>query len=254
MTGVGPTVGCTARRRRRAVVRRRDRVGADHPGVWLPFRVDDFVDAVPRRVWSWRVAGVPATEHSVIMKAPPPPGRDERALVGDRLSRVVAIALRNIRRRAGPGWGLLRSAPQASVSLGPATSLTRRSCCAAGRGGRPGSPPVSCRSSRSGEQRPAGVELAGRRRTGRRRARAPSPAGPRRSARPRAPAPPRRCAPRPRAAAPTRAPWERPHSPTGPGCSARTAGTSSSDRTTATAYPRSVRLAARATTPGEVWS
>lgn len=53
---------------------------------------------------------------------------------------------------------------------------------------------------------------------------------------------------------PTRVPWETPQNPTGPGCSASTTGTSSSERTTATVYPLLVRRVARATTPGEVWS
>jgi hypothetical protein len=51
------------------------------PGLWLPFRVDEWVDAGPRRVWSCRV------EMSVPWWAP--------AYLG-----VVALALRNIRRRA----------------------------------------------------------------------------------------------------------------------------------------------------------
>ena len=34
-------------------------------GVWLPFRIDEWHDAGPRMSWSWRVAGVHATEHSV---------------------------------------------------------------------------------------------------------------------------------------------------------------------------------------------
>src|SRR3954454_2062175 len=53
---------------------------------------------------------------------------------------------------------------------------------------------------------------------------------------------------------PTRAPWDKPQNPTGPTCSASRPGTVSSERTTATAYLRSVRWAARATTPGDVWS
>ena len=35
-------------------------------GLWLPFRIDQWDDAGPRRCWSWRVAGVHATEHSVV--------------------------------------------------------------------------------------------------------------------------------------------------------------------------------------------
>ena len=34
-------------------------------GLWLPFRVDRWEDTGPRRTWSWRVAGVPATSHTV---------------------------------------------------------------------------------------------------------------------------------------------------------------------------------------------
>ncbi len=71
------------------------------PGLWLPFRVDQFVDAGPRRVWSWRVAGVPATEHSVTMKAPSR-CRVEMSVPwwATAYLGVVAVALRNIRRRA----------------------------------------------------------------------------------------------------------------------------------------------------------
>ena len=35
-------------------------------GIWLPFRVERWNDAGPRRSWSWRVAGLPATEHWVV--------------------------------------------------------------------------------------------------------------------------------------------------------------------------------------------
>jgi Polyketide cyclase / dehydrase and lipid transport len=71
------------------------------PGIWLPFRVDEWTEAGPRRVWSWRVAGVPATEHWVTTTGP------SSCRVGMSVPwwapaylGVVAIALRNIRRRA----------------------------------------------------------------------------------------------------------------------------------------------------------
>lgn len=34
-------------------------------GLWLPFRTDQWQDTGSRRSWSWRVAGVPATSHTV---------------------------------------------------------------------------------------------------------------------------------------------------------------------------------------------
>ena len=39
-------------------------------GLWLPFEVDVWDDVGPRRTWSWRVAGVPATAHSVVTTSP----------------------------------------------------------------------------------------------------------------------------------------------------------------------------------------
>jgi hypothetical protein len=39
-------------------------------GFWLPFRVECWRDDGPLRSWSWRVAGVPATEHVVINQGP----------------------------------------------------------------------------------------------------------------------------------------------------------------------------------------
>jgi hypothetical protein len=39
-------------------------------GLWLPFRVECWRDDGPLMSWSWRVAGVPATEHSVISRGP----------------------------------------------------------------------------------------------------------------------------------------------------------------------------------------
>jgi hypothetical protein len=70
-------------------------------GVWLPFRVDDWVDDGPRRSWSWRVGGVPATEHAVIAQGP------DRCRIEMQVPwwapaylAVVALALTRIRRRA----------------------------------------------------------------------------------------------------------------------------------------------------------
>lgn len=37
-------------------------------GVWLPFEVENWVDDGPVWSWSWRVAGVSATEHAVISR------------------------------------------------------------------------------------------------------------------------------------------------------------------------------------------
>jgi hypothetical protein len=37
-------------------------------GLWLPFRVHEWQDQDPRRSWSWRVGGVPATSHTVISR------------------------------------------------------------------------------------------------------------------------------------------------------------------------------------------
>lgn len=71
------------------------------PGLWLRFAVDRWEDAGPTRTWSWRVAGVPATEHAVLTRGP------DRCRVEMSVPwwatvylGVVAIALRNIRRRA----------------------------------------------------------------------------------------------------------------------------------------------------------
>ncbi len=74
------------------------------PGLWLPFRVEEFVDAGPERVWSWRVAGVPATDHSVVMSTPSS-CRVEMSVPwwAPAYLGVVALALRNIRRRAEAG-------------------------------------------------------------------------------------------------------------------------------------------------------
>lgn len=34
-------------------------------GVWLPFAVETWDEGGPARSWSWRVGGVPATDHAV---------------------------------------------------------------------------------------------------------------------------------------------------------------------------------------------
>ena len=39
-------------------------------GLWLPFRVECWRDDGPLRSWSWRVAGLTATEHVVIDRGP----------------------------------------------------------------------------------------------------------------------------------------------------------------------------------------
>jgi hypothetical protein len=70
-------------------------------GVWLPFRVDRWSDDGQWRSWSWRVAGVPATEHTVVTTGP------SRCRVSMSVPwwapgylGVVAVALTRIRRRA----------------------------------------------------------------------------------------------------------------------------------------------------------
>lgn len=69
-------------------------------GVWLPFRVDHWQDAEPRRSWSWRVAGVPATTHTVVSRGPSA-CRVEVSVpwLAPAYLGVVALALRRIRRR-----------------------------------------------------------------------------------------------------------------------------------------------------------
>ncbi len=71
------------------------------PGLWLTFVVDEWVDAGPRRVWSWSVAGVHATEHSVSARGPTR-CRVEMSVPwwAPAYLGVVALALRNIRRLA----------------------------------------------------------------------------------------------------------------------------------------------------------
>lgn len=39
-------------------------------GGWLPFRIEGWHDEEPIRAWSWRVCGIPATEHFVISRGP----------------------------------------------------------------------------------------------------------------------------------------------------------------------------------------
>jgi hypothetical protein len=70
-------------------------------GVWLPFRVEDWCDDGARWSWSWRVAGVPATEHSVTATGPSR-CRVEMSvpLWAPAYLGVVGVALARIRRRA----------------------------------------------------------------------------------------------------------------------------------------------------------
>jgi Polyketide cyclase / dehydrase and lipid transport len=70
-------------------------------GLWLPFRVEDWHDVGPRSSWSWRVAGVRATEHSVTATGPTR-CRVEMSVPwwASAYLGVVALALRRIRRRA----------------------------------------------------------------------------------------------------------------------------------------------------------
>ena len=75
-------------------------------GPWLPFRVEHWhigdqpVDG-QLRSWSWRVGGVPATEHVVVRRGPSR-CRVEMSTPWWAVSYlgVVAVALRRIRRRA----------------------------------------------------------------------------------------------------------------------------------------------------------
>ncbi|WP_122817916.1 SRPBCC family protein [Nocardioides pantholopis] len=70
-------------------------------GVWLPFRVEHWHDDGPRHAWSWRVAGVPATEHAVT-RTGPDACRVEMAVPwwAPAYLGVVRLALTRIRRRA----------------------------------------------------------------------------------------------------------------------------------------------------------
>jgi hypothetical protein len=70
-------------------------------GLWLPFRVDDWCELGPRHRWSWRVAGVPATEHSVTSTGPLR-CRVEMSVPwwAPAYLSVIALALARVRRRA----------------------------------------------------------------------------------------------------------------------------------------------------------
>jgi hypothetical protein len=69
-------------------------------GVWLPFRVESWQDAGPRLSWSWRVAGVAATEHRVFAQGASR-CRVEMSVpwLAPAYLGVVALALARIRRR-----------------------------------------------------------------------------------------------------------------------------------------------------------
>ena len=70
-------------------------------GLWLPFQVDGWLEGDERSWWSWRVAGVSATEHAVTATGPSQCRLEMTvpwwapAYLG-----VVAPALGRIRRRA----------------------------------------------------------------------------------------------------------------------------------------------------------
>jgi hypothetical protein len=70
-------------------------------GLWLDFEVEHWRDQESRSSWSWRVAGVPATEHTVIARGPSR-CRVEMSVPWWAASYlgVVAVALTRIRRRA----------------------------------------------------------------------------------------------------------------------------------------------------------
>lgn len=70
-------------------------------GAWLPFRVEDWYDDGVRRAWTWRVAGVPATGHTVTSTGPST-CRVEMSVPwwAPAYLGVVAVALPRIRRRA----------------------------------------------------------------------------------------------------------------------------------------------------------
>lgn len=70
-------------------------------GPWLPFEVTSLRDDGPTRSWSWRVAGVHATEHVVIDRGPSA-CRVEMSvpLLGVPYLSVVGVALTRIRRFA----------------------------------------------------------------------------------------------------------------------------------------------------------
>jgi hypothetical protein len=70
-------------------------------GLWLPFRVDGWREDGSRASWSWSVAGVPATEHSVVTTGPAT-CRVEMSVPwwASGYLGVIALALRRIRVRA----------------------------------------------------------------------------------------------------------------------------------------------------------
>jgi hypothetical protein len=70
-------------------------------GFWLPFEVDDWREDARRSSWSWRVAGVPATGHSVVTQGPSL-CRVEMTVPwwAPAYHGVVALALTRLRRRA----------------------------------------------------------------------------------------------------------------------------------------------------------
>ena len=73
-------------------------------GVSLPFEVDGWGENGQRRWWSWRVAGVEATEHSVTVTGPEA-CRLEMSVPwwAPAYLSVIALALRRIRGRAERG-------------------------------------------------------------------------------------------------------------------------------------------------------
>lgn len=70
-------------------------------GPWLRFRIEDWHDDGATRTWSWRVAGVPATGHTVTSTGPAS-CRVEMSVPwwAPAYLGVVALALPRIRRRA----------------------------------------------------------------------------------------------------------------------------------------------------------
>lgn len=79
-------------------------------GLWLPFRVVDWQDQGARRSWSWRVAGVPATTHTVVATGPSR-SRVEMSVpwLAPAYLTVVALALKRIKRRVEAEAGTVRS-------------------------------------------------------------------------------------------------------------------------------------------------
>ncbi|WP_181309613.1 SRPBCC family protein [Nocardioides campestrisoli] len=67
----GPTVGGARLDDRTSTLSAGARGSVRTPvGAWLGFRVDRWQPDPPRRTWSWTVAGVPATEHTVLDRGP----------------------------------------------------------------------------------------------------------------------------------------------------------------------------------------